>query len=161
MCVGGGSGLFIVYAIHDTVISKPAAAWTCRGPAWSAGGWQCLFFYQVLLTCNHDSCAATHTTQSLLLCPCRGALSRPELALVLLIELAYEHDEELRRHLPTLLHVITLNAGQSGLVFFPVLCDLGALLEKRAQLLDHLLCTHLFLYPPPPPVPAAAQTAGT
>ena len=41
----------------------------------------------------------------------RGALTRPELALCLMSELAYEHDEEFRRHLPTLLQVITLNAG--------------------------------------------------
>lgn len=32
-------------------------------------------------------------------------LTRPELALCLLSEIAYEHDEEFRQHLPTLLHV--------------------------------------------------------
>ncbi|KAL4428595.1 hypothetical protein ABPG77_008907 [Micractinium sp. CCAP 211/92] len=40
----------------------------------------------------------------------RLPLTRPEMALSLLIEVAYEHDEEFRQHLPQLLHVCLLNA---------------------------------------------------
>ena len=50
----------------------------------------------------------------------RSPLTRPELALCLLSELGYEHDEELRRHLPALLQTITLNAGAP----FPPPCSL-------------------------------------
>ena len=32
--------------------------------------------------------------------PCRLPLTRPEMALGLLVEVAYEHDEEFRQHLP-------------------------------------------------------------
>ena len=41
--------------------------------------------------------------------PCRGLLSRPELALCLTAEVAYEHDEDFRGHLPLLFHA-TLTA---------------------------------------------------
>ncbi|KAL4434374.1 hypothetical protein ABPG75_000815 [Micractinium tetrahymenae] len=40
----------------------------------------------------------------------RLPLTRPEMALSLLIEVAYEHDEEFRQHLPQLLHMCLLNA---------------------------------------------------
>ena len=40
---------------------------------------------------------------------CRGLLSRPELALCLTAEVAYEHDEDFRGHLPLLFHA-TLTA---------------------------------------------------
>lgn len=42
---------------------------------------------------------------------CSSVLTRPEVAICLLSEVAFEHDEELRVHLPILLHVATLNAG--------------------------------------------------
>ena len=67
----------------------------------------------------------------------RGVLTRPELALCLLSEIAYEHDEEFRRHLPTLLHVATLVADSGDLV----------VREEGSQLLIYLLyslaCKHL------------------
>lgn len=36
---------------------------------------------------------------------CRLPLTRPEMALGLLVEVAYEHDEEFRQHLPQVLHM--------------------------------------------------------
>ena len=41
-----------------------------------------------------------------LLHDCRSGLSRPEMALCLLAEVAYEHDEDLREHAPLLLHAL-------------------------------------------------------
>ena len=49
-------------------------------------------------------------------CTCnRGALTRSEVALCLLAEVAWEHDEDLRLHIPELLHasVITLDSPEA------------------------------------------------
>lgn len=45
---------------------------------------------------------------------CRGALTRAEMALCLLAEVAWEHDEDLRLHLPELLHacLVTLDSPE-------------------------------------------------
>lgn len=41
----------------------------------------------------------THPFKPSVLC-CRLPLTRPEMALSLLVEVAYDHDEEFRQHLP-------------------------------------------------------------
>ena len=46
--------------------------------------------------------------------PSRTALTRPEVALCLLSEVACEQDEELRPHLPALLHVAVLHADSTN-----------------------------------------------
>ena len=49
---------------------------------------------------------------------CRAILSRPQLALCLLAEVAYEHDEDLRSHLPLLFQaVLTSMDSREPLVY--------------------------------------------
>ena len=63
--------------------------------------------------------------------------SRPELALCVLSELAYEHDEDFRVHLPLLLHVVALNADSGDAAVRLESCQL------LVYLLHSLACRHL------------------
>lgn len=71
------------------------------------------------------------------MCVMRREPSRPELALCLLSELAYEHDEDFRVHLPLLLHVVALNADSSDAIVRMESCQL------LIYLLHSLSCRHL------------------
>lgn len=56
--------------------------------------------------------------------PQRNVLTRPEAALCLLSEIACERDEELRQHLPTLLHVAVLHADSTNALVRQEACQL-------------------------------------
>ena len=51
-------------------------------------------------------------------CTCRGVLTRPELSLCLLAEVAYEHDEVFRAHLPLVLHITMLEMDSTEPLVF-------------------------------------------
>lgn len=63
-----------------------------------------------------DSCACLHGL--ILNCSCRGVLTRPELSLCLLAEVAYEHDEVFRAHLPLVLHTTMLEMDSAEPLVF-------------------------------------------
>lgn len=57
--------------------------------------------------------SALHELLDLWSCACRAILNRPQLAMCLLAEVAYEHDEDFRSHLPLLFHA-TITAMDSS-----------------------------------------------
>lgn len=61
--------------------------------------------------------------------PDRSTLTRPELALCLLSEIACERDEELRQHLPVLLHMAVVHADSTS----------STVRQEACQLLQYLL----------------------
>ena len=90
---------------------------------------------------------------------CRGVLMRAEVAVCLLAEVAYEHDEDFRGHLPLLFHSMLLLMDSSETLVF----------RHAQQVVIHLLhslcARHLELHraagaPPTPPLvslPAIAK----